>query len=229
MFLSFCIITIGDKPDKLRLSVESIRRNFTSREAYEIDIIFIEDNEYVEFLGKRRNIATDISKGDILIHFDDDIIFPLDWVENFKRYDKKNKHWEILGNKILLPDGKRHWDRATYFPLHQMVDYDYESDQDVFYQTGGFCVVKKTLLEQVTWSNDLPFYAKYKGFEHNEDIDFSLRLNQLGKKISFDKDNTVWHYDYSYRSDNKSCNKKPKNITLDYKCLQFACFLNNIK
>ena len=39
MFLSFCIITIGDKPDKLRLSVESIHRNFASREAYEIIVV----------------------------------------------------------------------------------------------------------------------------------------------------------------------------------------------
>lgn len=242
MFISFCIISIGDKPDKLRLSVESIHKNFPSKDGYEIVIVgnninqfsdldatLVEDNEHIEFLGKRRNIATNSTKGDILVHFDDDMIFPPDWVDNFKKYNLKNKDWEILGNKILLPDGKRHWDRATYLPIHQMVDYDYESDSDVFYQTGGFCVAKRTLLEQVCWDDRLPFYAMFKGFKYNEDIDFALRLNKLGKKIFFDKHNTVWHYDHSYHSNNLRCNKKPKELTLGYTCLEFICLLNKFK
>jgi len=242
MFISFCIISIGDKPDKLRLSVESVHKNFSSKDGYEIivvgsninqfsdlDVTLIEDNEYVEYLGKRRNIATDYSKGDILVHFDDDMIFPSDWFSNFIEYNSKNPNWEILGNKILLPDGKRHWDRAVYLPVQRMVDYDYESDTDIFYQTGGFCIVKRTLLDQVCWDNHLPFYAMFKGYEHNEDVDFSLRLNKLGKKICFDKHNTVWHYDHSYYSNNLSCNKKPKEMTIDYTCLEFISLLNKIK
>ena len=242
MFISFCIISIGDKPDKLRLSVESIHKNFSSKDDYEIivvgnnisqfsdlDVTLIEDNKYVEYLGKRRNIATKNSKGDILVHFDDDMIFPPDWFSNFKEYNRKNPNWEILGNKILLPDGKRHWDRATCLPIHRMVDYDYESESDVFYQTGGFCVAKRTLLDQICWDNRLPFYAMFKGFKYNEDVDFSLRLNKLAKKICFDKHNTVWHYDHSYYSNNLTCNKKRKELTIGYTCLEFISLLNKIK
>ena len=83
-----------------------------------------------------------------------------------------------------------------------MVDYDYESDSDVFYQTGGFCVAKRTLLEQVCWDDRLLF---------------------------FDKHNTVWHYDHSYHSNNLTCNKKPKELTLAYTCLEFICLLNKFK
>ena len=242
MFISFCIISIGDKPDKLRLSVKSIHRNFPSKDGYEVivvgnnisqfsdlDVTLIEDNEHIEFLGKRKNIATDSAKGDVIVHFDDDMIFPSDWFSNFIDYNNKNPNWEILGNKILLPDGKRHWDRATFKPSHRMVDYDYESEDDVFYQTGGFCIVKKSLLNEVSWRDDLPFYAMFKGFEHNEDVDFSLRLNKLGKKISFDKNNEVWHYDHSYQSNNITCNKKSRDLSFDYKCLEFISLLSKIK
>lgn len=183
----------------------------------------------MEYLGKRRNIATRNSKGDILVHFDDDMIFPLDWLSNFRDYNSKNQNWEILGNKILLPDGKRHWDRATYLPIHRMVDYDYESESDIFYQTGGFCIAKRTLLDQICWDDHLPFYAMFKGFKYNEDVDFSLRLNRLGKKICFDKHNTVWHYDHSYYSDNLTCNKKRKELTIGYTCLEFISLLNKIE
>ena len=241
MMISFCIISIGDKPDKLRLSVESICRNFSSKDDYEIIIVgnnisqfsdlnvtLIEDNEHIEFLGKRRNIATENSKGDILVHFDDDMIFPEDWFEKFNQFNENNKDWEILGNKILLPDGKRHWDRATYLPNHIMVDYDYESDSDIFYQTGGFCIAKRTLLDEVKWRDDLPFYAMFKGFPHNEDVDFSIRLNKAGKKIWFDKNNKVWHYDHSYHSDNLTCNKKRDISAVNFQSLEFICLINNL-
>lgn len=234
MFISFCIISIGDKPDKLRLSVESIHRNFTSRDDYEIiivgnnieqfsdlDVTLIEDNEYVEFLGKRRNIATNFAKSEILVHCDEDLVFPKDWYINFQKYNNKNPNWQVLGNKVLLPDGTRYWDRNIYFPYHVMVDYDYNSISDVFYQSGCFGLFKRSLLNIENWDDNIPFYGTQKGFKHNEDVEFSIRLHNLGIKLSFDKNNLVWHNDFSYLSNNQTCNKNPHKDNVKYKSLQF--------
>ena len=155
--ISFVILTIGDKPDKLDLCIKSIHRNFINDSDYEILVVgnnipdidkkvkIIEENEKIEFLGARKNIGTKHSSGEIIVHCDDDMIFPSDWYDNFCSYNELNTDWEVLGNKILLPDGNRHWDRATYFPSHRMVPYDYESPTDTFYQTGGFSICKKII------------------------------------------------------------------------------------
>jgi glycosyltransferase involved in cell wall biosynthesis len=241
MFVSFCIITNGSKSYKTNLCIKSIHNNFRNNDDYEIIVVgnnlntfkgkgceLIEDNEFIEFLGKRKNIAFENSKGDIIVHCDDDILFPPDWLENFKIFNQTNKDWQIMGNKILLPDSGRYWDRAIYFPLHHMVEYNYESNSDIFYQTGCFSVCKRSLLENIKWDNNIPYYGMFKGFKHNEDIDFSLRLNEKEIKIFFDSNNTVWHYDYTYLSDGTTCNKKQNIDYVEYKCLNFIKLLNNL-
>lgn len=243
MKLSFCIITVGSRVNELKLCLKSIEKNFINSDLdYELILVgnnipklnhknlkIIEDFEYVEFLGKRKNIAIENSSGDILIHCDEDILFCQNWLENFLKYNKKNKDWQILGNKILLPYGGRHWDRATYKPIHIMVDYDYESDSDTFYQTGGFSICKRNLFKKIKWADNLPFNAMHKGFENNEDIDFSLRLKNLGIKIHFDKDNTVWHYDYTYKSNGYSTNKNTLYSVLKPKCEEFVKLLKKLE
>ena len=241
MFISFCIITTGSKPYETDLCIKSIHDNFCDNNNYEIIVVgnnlntfkgkgckLIEDNEFIEILGKRKNIAFENAKGDIIVHCDDDIIFPNDWFDKFKEFNLKNQDWEIMGNKILLPDSGRYWDRATYFPKHKMIDYDYQSESDTFYQTGCFSICKRILLNKISWSNDIPFYGAFKGFKYNEDIEFSLRLKENNIKIHFDKDNTVWHYDYTYLSNGVTCNKKQYIDHAEYKCLNFIKLLNNL-
>lgn len=177
MKLSFCIITIGSQPEKLNLCLKSIESNFVDSDIeYEIILVgnnipklnyknlkIIKDNEYVKFLGKRKNIATENSSGDILVHCDDDIIFNPDWLSNFLLFNSKNTNWKILGNKILLPDGFRYWDRCTFKPNHMMVEYDYFSDSDVFYQTGCFSICKKDFLKE---NNSIIFsQSRFKSFK----------------------------------------------------------------
>lgn len=239
--ISFVILTIGDKPEKLNMCINSIHRNFSKKNDYEIIIVgnniesiredsvkIVEDNDKVEFLGARKNIGTRNSVGEIIVHCDDDMIFPYDWYENFTSFNNKEDSWLILGHKVLLPDGSRHWDRATYLPLHRMVPYDYESETDTFYQTGGFSISKRKLLEKISWSDDIPYYGMFKGFKHNEDVEFSIRLKENGVKIFFDKNNTVWHYDFSYSSDNVTCNKKQKEDKINYKHIGFLSAISNL-
>lgn len=234
MKISFVILSIGDKEDKLKLCINSIHRNFLNKDDYEIVLVgnnidFVQDDsvtkiideEFVEFLGKRKNIGTENSQGDILVHCDDDIIFPKNWFLNFSEYRKENDSWLITSNKVLLPDGSRYWDRATYFPYHQMVDYDYFSDDVMFYQSGAFSVCKRELFDLTTWSNEIPFYGMFKGHKYNEDVEFSIRLKELGVDIHFDKNNTVWHNDFTYASDNITCNKRQSPSLVEKACLNF--------
>ena len=243
--ISFCIITNGKRPKELNLCVKSIHENFINSGDYEILIVgdnipcmatdkvkIIEDHKFQKFLGARKNIATENSSGDILVHCDDDIIFPSNWYYNFLDYNSKNPDWQVLGNKILLPDGDRYYDRSIYLPRHKMVSYDFDETLDphtLLYQCGAFSICKKSLLEKISWSNEIPFYGKLNGFEYNEDIDFSVKLKEAGVRISFDENNTVWHYDHSYFFKDDFAYKKSPEDTSDNKCLEFVMLLNSLE
>ena len=238
--ISFCIISNGSRPRETSLSIKSIHSNFNVEEDYEIIIVgdnieqfkdlgvtLVEDNIYNKFLGARKNIGTKNTTSDIIVHCDDDIIFPKDWFFKLEEYNSKNSDWEVLGNKILLPDGGRYYDRAIYLPRHKMVPYDFDETLDphtLLYQCGAFSICKRPLLEKVNWSNEIPFYGKLNGFDYNEDVDFSVKLKEAGVRISFDKDNTVWHYDHSYYFQNDFAYKKKPNDITDHKCLEFMMF-----
>ena len=243
--ISFCIISNGSRPRETALSIKSIHSNFNVKEDYEILIVgdnieqfkdlgvsIVEDNEYTKYLGARKNIGTKNTSADIIVHCDDDIVFPNDWFFNLEEYDNKNPDWEVLGTKILLPDGDRYYDRAIYLPRHKMVPYDFDETEDphtLLYQCGAFSVCKRSLLAKVEWSNEIPFYGKLNGFDYNEDVDFSVKLKEAGIRISFDKDNTVWHYDHSYYFQNDFAYKKNADDITDHKCLQFMMLLNLLK
>jgi len=241
MLISFCIISNGKKSHKTKLLIKSIHKNFTSQNDYEIIIVgnnikqfdgdnikIIEDDDFVEFLGKRKNIATEKSNGEIIVHCDDDILFPPTWFRDFKKYNKINKDWFVLGNRVLLPSGERYWDRNTIRPTHVMVDYNEESKQgDIFYQSGCFGIFKKQLLEEISWNNSLPYYADRKGFLYNEDVEFSIRLYNSGVDLHFDKNNTVWHYDLNYISNNlvvARCKERGPSSC----CTSFISLLNKL-
>ena len=131
-----------------------------------------------------------------------------------------------MGNRVLLPDGGRYWDRSIYLPQHHMVDYDFYSDDVTFYQSGAFSISKRSLLETMSWDNDIPFYGMMKGFKYNEDVEFSIRLKQAGIKIHFDKNNIVWHDDSSYLSNGFTCNKKLDNEIFKSECFNFVMDTN---
>lgn len=237
--ISFVIITIGDKPQELNNCINSIERNFKDNSEFEVILVgnnipslgssrvkIVKEEDKIEFLGARKNIGTENSSGEVIVHCDDDIIFPDYWFKNFDSFNKDNDDWEIMGNRVLLPDGGRYWDRSIYFPVHQMVDYEFYSDDVTFYQSGAFSICKRSLFDTIKWSDEIPFYGMFKGFEYNEDIEFSIRLKDMGYKIFFDKNNKVWHDDSSYLSNGVTCNKRQNNNDLVHKCLDFVIETN---
>ncbi|MDA9981499.1 glycosyltransferase [Gammaproteobacteria bacterium] len=146
-------------------------------------------------LGKLRNIAAANTRSEIIVFVDDDIIFPVDWMSGLIRFSKGNS-WDILGNRILLPDGTRYWDRATASP-HRMVHYDHPADDPLLYQCGCFWVMRRAVFDREKWDESIKFYSE-KEEGTNEDVEYSKRLTDRGYVLKFDKDNYVWHWDDRY-------------------------------
>jgi hypothetical protein len=211
--ISFCISTNGLKHDKTIKTINSIKNTILKsniageiivcgninnfKNIDNIKLLDYEDFARKGFLAKLRNIAANNSSGEIIIFLDDDIIFEKDWLDKFISYNKTNK-WDILGNKILLPDGGRYWDRAILNP-HQMVPYDSINENDQrLYQTGCFWIIRRSVFENNQWDSTIEYYAEKNG-KINEDVEYSNRLKNLGFRLSFDKNNTVWHWDDSYQ------------------------------
>ena len=142
-----------------------------------------------------RNKAAQTSKHDVIVWCDDDIILDPNWLENTVKYSKNNG-WQVLGNKILNPDGTRCWDRSILNP-HQLVDYETSEGHPHLYQTSGFLLVRKSVFDTVKWNEDRLVYDDKHG-KIPEDIQFSIDLKAAGFVFSFNKDATVWHNDEAY-------------------------------
>lgn len=178
-------------------------------------------------LSKLRFIAGREVDADIIVFIDDDFIFPEEWLVKLANFSLNND-WDILGNRILLPNGDRFWDRCTFRP-HRMIDYDSKNNQNV-YQTGGFWVITNHAYSALEWNPSIPINATNEGFPFNEDVDMSLRANRLGFKISFDKDNLVWHNDKSYQQSGDIILKIPEYLINTYSDKkEFSNLINSLQ
>ena len=212
--ISFCVSTNGKKEETTKMQIKSILNNIKNN-SIKADIIisgvvepfkkidsqnikFVEEIKLAENggLAALRNKAAESSNSDILVFCDDDIIFEEDWLSRLVEFSSK-KYWDVLGNKILLPDGGRYWDRATLNP-HSMVDYDHPENDPNLYQTGCFWVIRNTVFSKHKWDSNILYYAEKNG-GINEDVEYSKRLISNGYLLSFDSENTVWHLDSKYK------------------------------
>ena len=146
-------------------------------------------------MAKLRNNAGENAKYDVIVFADDDLIFTKKWASRLIEFSQNNG-WNILGHRVLLPDGGRYWDRATINP-HQLIDYDNKFPEGTLYQSGCFWIIRKKVYDKEKWDPTIEFYAERNG-KINEDIEYSVRLQQKGYTISFDKENLVWHNDDNY-------------------------------
>ncbi len=209
--VSFLVATNGARQTKTEVAVRSIQETAKgSSKRHEIIICgnvdpfaglegvrLVESKKAAEqgMLAQLRNAAAERAEEDVLVFLDDDILFSRGWLSRLETYTEENG-WDVLGNRILLPDGGRYWDRASMGP-HGLVDYDHPEDDQCLYQTGCFWVVRRDLFEQHKWNGSIEYYAEKQG-QLNEDLELSVRLHQAGIILRFDKENWVWHWDDSY-------------------------------
>jgi len=207
--ISFCIPTNGAKPEKTLLTIKSIKREL-GEFPHEIiiagDVSNFKDVEGVTLIEKNeeansrkvatlRNAGGDTAKFDTIIWCDDDIILGKEWLKNTLEFSNDNG-WNVLGNKLLNPDGTRHWDRATLNP-HKIVDYDHPQYDKRLYQTSGFVMVRRNVFETVRWDDNCLIRGDQEG-GISEDIKFSLDLISAGYSLDFNSNAQVWHNDNDY-------------------------------
>ena len=206
--ISFCIPTNGKRVEKTLLTIESIKRQqgvpteiilcgdvdpFKDIE----DVILVDRKEeaHNRKVALLRNKAAEKAKHDVIAWCDDDILLDEGWLEKTLKHTEE-EGWEILGNKLLNPDGTRCWDRATVNP-HKLIDYDEPAGTPNLYQTSGFFLVRKEVWDRVKWNEGLLVHDDKNG-QMPEDVGYSLSLLKNSFSFHFNKTAIVWHNDNSY-------------------------------
>ena len=215
--ISFCIPTNGERKEKTSLLVQSINRQRWKNIPYEIivcgDTKGLQDIPNITLLDKSsqanagqvaalRNAAFKSSQYDTIVFCDDDFLLEPTWLENTLEFSKESG-WKVLGNKILNPDGTRHWDRAIMNP-RVLVDYQHLSTDKNLMQTSGFFAVRREIVELIKWDESKEVYADRNNKGIPEDVQYNLDLHDADIPLSFNESSTVWHNDDRYTEFNQS-------------------------
>lgn len=191
--ISFCIITDGKEPEKLRAQMDSIR----ALEVPRFEIV-VAGNVWTECgadvvvpmpvaakqgrLGAMRNGACTCASGEILTVTDDDMVFHPDWFSGLQEY---GWNFDVLSCRVLNPDGSRYWDWKWHRDgLNGLLDYS-ETCADVSL-TGGLTIMKDYVFRRVQWDDRL-------GFNQAEDVDFTRKVKKAMFKIAFNPHSTITH------------------------------------
>jgi glycosyltransferase involved in cell wall biosynthesis len=208
--MSFCIPTNGARVEKTKLTINSIKKEMKEL-PYEIILVGAVDSfsdiEGITVIDRKeeassrkvsslRNAAADASTGDVIVWCDDDIILGPGWLSGVIKYNNGNL-WNVLGCRILNPDGTRHWDRGTINP-RSLVDYNFPSYSRNLMQTSGFFMVKRSVFEEVRWDESKLVHADRLERQIPEDLQYSIDVQRLGYNIDFNENSTVWHNDDNY-------------------------------
>jgi hypothetical protein len=206
--VSFCIPTNGKRPDKTELTIKSIKAqvgkpveiilcgdvdNFRHIEG--VTLVDRKQEAHTRKVALLRNKAAEVAKYDVIAWCDDDVVVSKTWLEDTIEFSKENG-WEVLGNKVLSPDGTRYWDRATLSPKHELVSYDHPNYHKGLYQSSAFFIVRKNVWNNVKWDENHLVYADREG-GIPEDIKYSIDL-QNKYSLCFNKNSLVWHNDEKY-------------------------------
>jgi len=198
---SFCIVTDGARPAKLRRQIRSIRRLRIPH--HEILVAgappaWLEGVTKIPMpeaaaqgrLGAMRMALVERARYERLVVCDDDLVFRPDFRHGIERHADD---FDALAVRVLNPDGSRYWDRCTVGGPrgHRLLRYDEEEDENV-YLSGAICVLRREATLRVRWNADLRFYE-------GEDVDFSRRLVAAGYRIGFCREASVVHDDPRYR------------------------------
>jgi glycosyltransferase involved in cell wall biosynthesis len=214
--ISFCIPTNGKRIEKTIKTIKSIKAQNWNNVQHEVilcgkiedfknikDIILIDKTEEAESrkVASLRNSAASKSKFENIVWCDDDVIFDKSWLDNLIKYSNNNS-WNVLGNKVLNPDGTRYWDRAILNP-HCMVSYEHSENDTRLYQSSAFIMVRREVFDTVKWDETKLVHSDKEG-QIPEDVQYSFDLTKNDYRISFNSSSLVWHNDDSYMGINEN-------------------------
>jgi hypothetical protein len=184
--ISYCIITKGDRPEKLAALIESIN---TTPYTYDYEITVAVETGH-KCLGLLRNQACRSAKYPILAVLDDDLILDSDFIKGIENF---GDDWDVMCPKVLNPDGSRYWDwREVTENGQRMVDY-HIVDAGNMVPPGCCILLKREVFECIQWDETIPYYTA-----PFEDIDFSRRLHAAGYICKMNPLSTVHHNDPRY-------------------------------
>lgn len=178
---SFVIITDGQEPEKLQRLIDSIAaQNFPT-----VEVIVVRDEKHEGHLGALRNAGCRQAQYWTIIVLDDDMILHNDFYPGLQKYHEAHGWDAVLSCRILNPDNTRYWDwKAHENGLNWLLDYG-EMDPRISI-TGGLCILSRGIFHNVQWDET-------RGFNQEEDVDFTNRLKAAGYKIEFNPWSTVTH------------------------------------
>jgi glycosyltransferase involved in cell wall biosynthesis len=175
---SFVIITDGREPEKLERLLQSIeKQNFP-----EVEVVIVRDENHEGRLGALRNAGCKKAQYYTLIVMDDDMILHNDFYPGLLKYGHTDA---ALSCRIVNPDNTRYWDWKAHKDGKNWL-LDYGETHPLVSLTGGFCVITQGIFSRVQWD-------EHRGFNQEEDVDFSNRLKAAGVKIEFNPWSTVTH------------------------------------
>lgn len=197
---SFCVVTDGRRPHKLRREIRSIRRlripvceilvaGSPPAHLDGVTAIVMHEAASQGRLGAMRTALAQRARYERLVVCDDDLIFRPDFRAGVERH---GDDFDALAVRVLNPDGTRYWDRCTLGGErgHRLLDYDESGDEGV-YVSGAVSVLRRRVALEVGWNPRLRFYEA-------EDVDFSRRLVAAGHRIEFCREASVLHDDVRY-------------------------------
>tara|TARA_Y100000310_G_scaffold301781_1_gene338548 strand:+ start:779 stop:2767 length:1989 start_codon:yes stop_codon:yes gene_type:complete len=209
--ISFCIPTNGKRLEKTNMTIRSIEKQKWGSVPYEIiacgDVKNLKESKNLKLINKKldagvgkvatlRNAAADTAQHETIVFCDDDILLEPDWLERTIEFSE-NSGWKVLGNKILNPDGSRHWDRATLAP-RVLVDYSHPASDKNLMQTSGFLLVRKSIHTETKWDETKIVHADRNKQGIPEDVQYNLDLHKKDIPLSFNESATIWHNDDRY-------------------------------
>ncbi len=198
--LSFCIITDGRRPRKLRREIESIRAldardcqilvgGIVPEPLGGVERVPLVAEARAGRLGAMRNALVSRAIHAQLVVCDDDLIFHPGFGQAVLRAGARHP---ALAVRVLNPDGTRYWDWCSHGGPHGHRLLPYTASASHLYASGAICVLRREVAQRVRWDDRLGFYEE-------EDVDFSRRLGRAGVALALCAEAVVTHDDARYR------------------------------
>ena len=134
-----------------------------------VKYIYFDESQKEGWITKKKNILAQSAKYENVVLMHDYYVFDKDWYKNFLEF---GNNWDVASCQQLLITGKRHftdwviWDSPMY-PRYSALPYDEWTMTNCMYQSGGFMIVKKALIEKIPFNEDLVHHQA-------EDVEWSL-------------------------------------------------------
>lgn len=232
--ISFVICTNGKKVELTKLLIQTIFNTAGSDADIHLGGVITDFTELADrvklhdfsyeanngCVGALRNKTITCTTGDIIAYCDDDVLYPTYWYNTFLKYNELNPTWQVLTNKIYLPNGGRYWDRAIVdYDTHTMIDYNHDkTDKRLFFCATSF-QIKREVFEKNKFDDNLLYYGGYANkdmpfeqFLTAEDLELSNRLYKNGYVIDFDVNNTVYHAAWNFIEIIRPNNENFRNV-----------------